>query len=42
MLIKQKVKKYTSIITLTIGMTSLWSCDYDKLDKWVLKPPMLW
>ena len=33
MLIKHRVKKYTSIITLTIGMTSLWSCDYDKLDK---------
>lgn len=33
MLIKQRVKKYTLIITLTIGMTSLWSCDYDKLDK---------
>jgi len=32
MLIKHKVKKYTSIIALTIGMTSLWSCDYDKLD----------
>ena len=32
MLIKHRVKKYTSIIAMTIGMTSLWSCDYDKLD----------
>ncbi|SIQ29700.1 alkaline phosphatase family protein [Maribacter ulvicola] len=33
MLIKQKVKKYTLIIVLTIGMISLWSCNYERQDK---------
>jgi len=32
MLIKYTFKKHTIILLLTIGMTSLWSCDYDKLD----------
>lgn len=32
MLIKHTIKKYNSVILLTIGLTSLWSCNYDKLD----------